>query len=147
MTTQNSIIKPPVWFWIVSVIALIWNLMGAMAYLGQAYMTDEMKSAMTTEQQELMNTTPAWVTAAFAIAVWGGLLGCIALLLRKKWAKTVFVISLIAIVVQMSYSFFMTNAAEVYGTFQGMIMPLMIILVAIALLLFSKSSIAKGWIS
>ncbi len=145
--TNNGKVKPPVWFWVVSVVALLWNLMGAMAYIGQAYMTDEVKTALPADQQALLENIPAWATAAFAIAVWGGVLGCIALLLRKKWARPVLVISLLGILVQMSYSFFMSNALEVYGTAQGMVMPLLIIVIGVVLVLFAKSSQNKGWIS
>ncbi|MBT8184721.1 MAG: hypothetical protein KJN76_07760, partial [Eudoraea sp.] len=98
--TDKLSVKPPLWFWIVSAVALVWNIMGVMAYLGSAFITDEMKAEMPAEQLELMENTPAWVTAAFAIAVWAGLLGCIALLLRKKWARPVLLISLIGIIVQ-----------------------------------------------
>ena len=140
-------VKPPVWFWVVGVVALLWNLMGAMAYIGQAYMTDEVKAALPADQQALLENIPAWATAAFAIAVWGGVLGCLALLLRKKWARPVLVISLLGILVQMSYSFFMSNALEVYGTAQGMVMPLLIIVIGVVLVLFAKSSQNKGWIS
>ena len=140
-------VKPPVWFWVVGVVALLWNLMGAMAYIGQAYMTDEVKAALPADQQALLENIPAWATAAFAIAVWGGVLGCLALLLRKKWARPVLVISLLGILVQMSYSFFMSNALEVYGTAQGMVMPLLIIVIGVVLVLFAKSTQNKGWIS
>lgn len=144
--TNNDTIKPPVWFWIVSAIALLWNLMGAMAYLGQVYSTDEMKAAMPAEQLELMENTPAWATAAFAIAVWAGVLGCLGLLLRKKWAKPVLLLSLLGIVVQMSYAFFMTNAVEVYGTVQGVVMPILLVGIGVGLVLLAKSAQNKGWI-
>lgn len=144
---NTSKIKPPAWFWVVSILALLWNLLGAMAYLSQAFLTDEMKTAIPEDQLELMESTPAWVTAAFAIAVWGGVLGCIALLLKKKWARPVLLISLIAILVQMSYSFFATNAAEVYGTLQGVVMPVMLILIGIALVYFARMAHSKGWLS
>ncbi|MCG2461402.1 hypothetical protein K8352_11630 [Flavobacteriaceae bacterium F89] len=144
--TEKSTIKPPTWFWVVSVLGLLWNLMGAMAYLGQAFMTDEMKEALPAEQVALMENTPAWVTAAFAVAVWGGLLGCIGLLLRKKWAQTLFLISLVGILAQFGYSYFMTNAAEVYGAFQAKVMPLLIIGAGIALLYFSGTAEKRRWI-
>ncbi len=145
--TNNVTTKPPAWFWVVSVVALLWNLLGAMAYLAEAFITDEMKAAMPADQLELMENTPAWATAAFAIAVWGGVLGCIGLLLRKKWARPVLVVSLLGILVQMSYFFFMTNAAEVYGAAQGVIMPVLFILIAVGLVLFAKTAQKKGWIS
>ena len=145
--TNSGKVKVPIWYWIVSVVALLWNLIGAMAYVSQAYMSDEVKSALPAEQVALMENTPAWATAAFAFAVWGGVLGCIGLLLRKKWANTVLVVSLLGILIQMGYSFFMTNAVEVYGTAQGVAMPLVVIAIGIGLVLFSKSAMKKGWIS
>ena len=85
----NSVSKPPMWFWIVSALALLWNLAGVMAYLGQAYMSIENLEKMSQAERLLYESQPAWVTGAFAVAVWGGALGCIALLLKKKWAKPV----------------------------------------------------------
>ena len=145
--SEKSNTKPPVWFWIVSILALLWNLMGVMSYLEQAYMTDEMKAEYTAEQLTLMEGIPAWVTAAFAIAVWGGLLGCIALLFRKRWAKPLLMLSLIAILIQMAYSFFMTNAAEIYGLIRGIIIPLLVIIIGIALVQFARIAEKRNWIS
>lgn len=144
--TDNLSVKPPLWFWIVSAVALIWNIMGVMAYLGSAFMTEEMKAELPPEQITLMDNTPAWVTAAFAIAVWAGLLGCIALLLRKKWARPVLVISLIGIIGQMSYSFFMSNASEVYGQVQGVIMPVIVIVIGVALVLLARTATNRNWL-
>lgn len=145
--SEKSNTKPPVWFWIVSILALLWNLMGVMSYLEQAYMTDEIKAQYTAEQLTLMEGIPAWVTAAFALAVWGGLLGCIALLFRKRWAKPLLMLSLIAILIQMAYSFFMTNAAEIYGLIPGIIIPLLVIIIAIALVQFARIAEKRHWIS
>ena len=145
--SEKSNTKPAVWFWIVSILALLWNLMGVMSYLEQAYMTDEMKTQYTADQLTLMEGIPAWVTAAFAIAVWGGLLGCIALLFGKKWAKPLLMLSLIAILIQMAYSFFMTNAAEIYGPIPGVIVPLLVIIIGIALVQFARIAEKRNWIS
>ncbi len=145
--TKNVSTKPPAWFWIISVVALLWNLLGAMAYLAQAFITDEGKAMLPADQLELLENTPAWATAAFAIAVWAGILGCISLLVRKKWARPVLLLSLFGILVQMSYAFFMTNAAEIYGAVQGVVMPILLIGIGIGLVLFAKSSQKKGWIS
>ncbi|MEQ8909659.1 MAG: hypothetical protein RIC95_10735 [Vicingaceae bacterium] len=51
--------KPPTSFWIISAIALIWNGMGVMAYLGQALMSDETLAQMPAEEVELINAMPA----------------------------------------------------------------------------------------
>jgi hypothetical protein len=145
MSTIQQKIKPPAWFWVTAILALIWNAIGVFAYLGQAFMTDEMKTQLPPEQLALMESTPSWVTAAFAIAVWGGLLGSLALLLRKKWSKPVFLISLLAILGQMAYSIFMTNSAEIYGTLQGIVLPMLVIFIGILLYLLAGMAIRKGW--
>ncbi len=143
----NSTIKPPVWFWFISAFALFWNAMGVNQYLQQAYQTESFKETYNTpELLEIVNNTPAWVIAAFAIAVFAGVLGSIALLLRKSWARPLFLLSLIAIVVQMVYNIFISKAMEVYGP-GAVIMPIVVMLFGIFLLWFSKKSIAKGWIS
>ena len=85
MTTTN---KPTAAFWIIAVLALIWNIMGVMAYLAQAFMTDDMKALLPEAEREMYENKPAWATAAFAFAVFAGLIGALALLLRKKWATS-----------------------------------------------------------
>lgn len=111
MSSESN--KPTTLFWVIGIFALIWNAMGVMAYIGQAYMTNEMLAALPEAERALYENVPAWVTAAFAIAVFGGTLGCIVLLLKKKLAKSLFLVSLIAIIAQMSYNLFMSKATEV----------------------------------
>ena len=138
--TDLSNTKPPIWFWIIAVVALIWNGMGVMAYLVRAFMTDEMIAAIPEEQQaEYLIEHPAWYTAAFALAVFCGALGCLALLLRKKWAYMLFLISFIAATIQQVYIMVTIEEASP-------IMPIMIIVVCAFLVWFSKMSTAKGWL-
>ncbi len=141
----NGSVKPPTWFWVVSVIALIWNLMGVGAYLAQAYTPDDIIAQMEQAMQDLVNSTPAWVTAAFAIAVWAGALGSLLLLLRKRLAHIVLILSFIGIVVQMFYNVFISNSIEVYGP-GGLIMPIMTFLIGIGLIFFAKKGISAGWL-
>ncbi len=138
--------KVPTSFWIIGIVTLIWNLMGVFAYLQQAYMTVEDLAALPAEQQLLYENIPAWVTAAFALAVFGGALGCILLLFRKKIASYVFIISFFSILAQMTYNIFMSKALEVYGP-GGMIMPIMVILVGAFLVWYSKKMESKGLLS
>jgi len=142
MDTTN---KFPVWFWGIGIIALIWNIMGVIAYLGQAYMTEEMLNAMPEADQNLYYNTPAWVTAVFAIAVFSGVLGCIALLLKKKWAIILFTISLLTVIAQQVFNFFIQDFVALTG--QRLYMPIIILCMAIFLFWFSRFSKSKDWIS
>jgi len=144
MTTSMN--KPPVWFWIVSILALIWNAMGVNQYLQQAYNTESFRALYTPEQLALTDSTPAWATAAFAIAVFGSVLACILLLLRKKIAKTVFLIALIAIVVQMVHGLIIAKSYEVSSAFQ-VSMAIIVPIVGLLLYLFAKRSAEKAWLN
>ncbi len=146
MTTEATN-KPTIWFWIISVIALVWNSLGAYMYLIQAYNTESFQAMYTPEQLEMVNNAPSWATAAFAVAVFGGVLGSIGLLLRKKWAKSIFLLSLLGIIAhQIIYNLFMSGAMEEYGS-SAMIFPILTFIIGGLLLLFTNKSIAKHWLS
>lgn len=144
MTTATN--RPPVAFWIVSILALLWNLMGVMAYITTVTMTPEALQALPAEQQQLYTDIPKWATAAFAIAVWGSTLGCILMLLRKRFAVPVFAVSFAGILVQMTHSLVISKSIEVYGP-GGAVMPVMIILIGGFLVWYSRKAQANGWLS
>lgn len=138
--TNSSNTKPPVWFWIISVVALLWNGLGVFAYLTHAFISDEMIATLPEEQQaEFLVEHPAWYTACFALAVFCGALGCLALLIRKKWAFMLFFISFVTATVQQIY---IINTVEEASP----VMPIMVIVVCAFLVWFSKKSTAKGWL-
>lgn len=139
--TTTTVSKPPVSFWIIAVLALIWNGLGVMAYIARAFMTDEMIAALPEEQQaEFLMEFPAWYTAAFAFAVFFGALGCLLLLFRKKLAYVLLIISFIGVIVQHGYLFANVDIPSY-------IMPIMVIVVSVFLVWYSKSAIAKGWLN
>ena len=142
MTSSTN--KPATWYWIVCGIALLWNLMGVMAYVAQVTMSPEAMQALPENERMLYENTPRWATGAFALAVWGGALGSMLLLLRRKLATPVLIISLVGIAVQMFHSFFMSNSIEVYGP-GGMVMPIMIAVIAVYLVWLSKKATTNGW--
>ncbi|MFK5957885.1 MAG: hypothetical protein QM495_03330 [Lutibacter sp.] len=141
----NSTNKPTPTFWIIGITTLIWNIMGVSAYLSQAYMTDAILKALPKADQMYYSNVPAWVTAAFAIAVFAGTLGCIILLFRKKWALFLFILSLIAVLVQFVYNFFIQDYMEI--SLINLIMLIMVIGIAVFLIWYSKKSKENGWIS
>ncbi|PHS52384.1 MAG: hypothetical protein COB01_07650 [Lutibacter sp.] len=141
----NSIKKPIISFWIISIIAFLWNLMGVMEYLNTAYITEDALDLLPKNEQDFYTNTPAWVTAAFAIAVFAGALGCLTLLLRKKLAVSLLILSMIAVFIQFGYVLFIQNYMEFTGS--RIMMPLLIIIVAIFLVWYSKKAEKNSWIS
>ncbi|MAU27089.1 MAG: hypothetical protein CMH48_12470 [Muricauda sp.] len=141
----STVVKPPAWFWVVGIIALLWNLVGVFNYLNLAFNKTAVVEALTEEQGELFTSIPAWATAAFAIAVFSGALASIALLLRKKWAKPLFVLSLVAAVLQFINWLFLQNAAEAFGP-QAYVTPALVVAIGAFLIFFAQKGIQKGWL-
>ena len=144
--SEQSTNKLPTSFYIISGAALVWNLLGVMAYVMQVTMTQEAMTALPEAERMLLENAPVWATSAFAIAVNGGALGCLLLLLRQTWAFPVLVASLVGVLLQMYHSFFIADSIEVYGP-GGMIMPAMILVIAVFLVWYSKDAKEKGWIN
>ena len=76
----------PKHLWVVGVIAGMWNSMGAMDYLMTQTQNKAYMGRFTPEQLEFFYGFPIWVNAAWAIAVWGGVLGALLLLFKKRLA-------------------------------------------------------------
>ena len=138
--------KPSSLFYIISSMALVWNLMGVFNFLDQALMSDEVLASLPKDQQLIYQDVPVWVTAAFAIAVFSGTLGAVFLLLKKKIASTFFILSFIGIVTQMSYGLLLDEKTDNYGPL-GLLMPLMIISVGGYLIWYSKKANKNRWLS
>lgn len=138
--------KLPIWFWIVGVVALLWNGIGVLAYLQQVMMSAEEFAALPEAQQNLLSTQPVWVTAAFAIAVFAGLVASISWLLKKRIAVRLFLLSLLAVIVQFS-SYFIIDGSREFMSGQGWLMPALILLFAVAFLLIASQAEKKGFLN
>lgn len=93
--------KAPTHLWIVGILSLLWNAMGAFDYsmthmMGEQYLT---QGGFGPEVVAYFAELPAWATAAWALGVWGGFIGSVLLLLRSRHAVTAFAISILGIVV------------------------------------------------
>lgn len=136
----------PRWYVPVAVVALIWNLVGCVAYLSDVMLTPADIAQMDPSMQVLYSSRPAWSVAATAVAVWFGALGCVGLILRKRWSLVLLVLSLIGVILQDIHLFFMVEAAAAVGpvlyVFQGLVL-----LVSIGLVLLSRRGIQQEWLS
>ena len=131
-------------FWAIGAVALVWNLMGVMNYLGQ--MNADVLAAMPESHRAIIEGRPAWATGGFAIAVFGGALGCILLLLRKSAAYYLFVASLLGVIVTMTHTLGIASSTFDFSPFEILLMILMPLVVAALLIWYSKQARNKGWI-
>ena len=110
-------IKTPWHLWLVGVIAVLFNAVGAFDFVmamtqGASYMAS---AGMTPTQIAHYQDMPIWMTAVWAIGVWGAMLGSVLILLRKKPASLVFAVSLAAFLINLLYMYVLTDGGEIMG--------------------------------
>ena len=135
--------RPPLWFWVISVLLLLWNLMGLMAFFMDGLMSGEAMAQLPIEHQQLYLDRPIWVVIAFGAAVATGTAGCIALLLRRKLATGLFAASIVSVLIQDTW-FLFGGVIEAVGT-EAIIMPILVIASLVAALLLSLRATQKSW--
>jgi len=137
--------RAPTWFKVVAVLALLWNLLGCFAFFADLRLSPEDLAKLPEAQQALYAARPGWAVAATAIAVFGGVLGSIGLLLCKKWAFPVFGLSLLGILVQDFGLFVLADGAALAGPV-AVVMQAVVLGVGIGFVLLSRKGIARGWL-
>jgi hypothetical protein len=138
--------KAPVHFWIVAILALLWNAFGAFDYLATQLELDFYMGAFNDEQLAYFYGFPAWSVAAWAFGVWGAVAGSVGLLLRKKWAVWAFAVSIAGMVVNGIYTFGLTNGLEIMGE-AAPIITAVIWVVAIFLMVYAIAMKKRGILS
>ncbi|MFB9053702.1 hypothetical protein ACFFVB_11505 [Formosa undariae] len=131
--------KLPIWYWIVTGFYLLWNGLGVQQYFIQANNTEAFRSKYTEIQLQEIAEMPTWVMRAYAVAVMFGFLASILLMVRKRFAYPSALTSLIAVIAQMSYVFYVVKPPS-------LLIPVLTLVFSILLLLFSKYSKSKNWL-
>jgi hypothetical protein len=144
MNNAKPTVATPWHVWVVGVVALLWNAMGAFDYTmtetrNASYMKD-----FTPEQLTYFYSFPKWVIATWALSVWGGVLGSVALLLRRRWAFLVFAVSLATMAITFVHNFLLTDGLAVMGGAGALVFAAAIVAVGLALVVYSRWLVRRG---
>lgn len=136
--TQSAPVATPRHLWIVGIVALLWNAMGAFDYVMTQTRNADYMAKFTPEQLDFFYGFPAWVDATWALAVWGAVAGSILLLLRIRWAGLAFLISLVCMVATTIHNYFLSNGMEVMGGAGPLAFSAVIFLVSVGLFAYAR---------
>ena len=136
--------RTPWHLWVVGVLAVLWNSMGAFDYVMTQTRNEGYMSKFTPEQLEYFYGFPSWVVAFWAIAVWSGVFGALLLLLRKKLAARVLLGSFLSMVVTTIYNFGLSDGLEAMGGAFELVFSAMIFVIAFLLYLYAKAMKNRG---
>lgn len=134
---------PPAWFRIAALLAVLWNAFGVFQYLSSVGLFGDPTASLTEAQRAAAESIPAAVIGAFAVGTLAGLIGSLGLVLRKRWALLMLVLSLLALIVLEGWIVFMSGALEVFG---GIALPATVVAVALLLAWLAWHARQRGWL-
>jgi hypothetical protein len=130
------------WFMPAAIASLLWMLLGCALYLYQVTLDP---STLPLDQRAIAEAAPTWMFAAFAVAVWVGLAGTVMLVMRRKLAEPLLLVSLIATLVQFSAYFLDQRLNEAMST-DGFVVPIVVVLLTWTVFWFARHSRQRGWL-
>lgn len=135
----------PKWYVVITVIALIWNVLGLLAVVADLMISPETIAQLPAEEQELFASRTWWSTLASLIAVLGGTGGSLGLLLRRTWAMPLLAASVLGLIVQDIGLFVVANAASLAGA-TALVLQGIVFLIALGLVGMARTAAKRSWI-
>ncbi len=139
--SESTATRIPIHLWIVGALSLLWNGYGCFDYLMTQTRNAGYLASFTAGQMAVLDRMPAWVSAAWAVGVWGALLGSALLLLRRRWAVHAFRLSLLGIAVVTAYRI---RVAPQPLSNADWVLTIAILAVGLALVLYTRWQIMRG---
>jgi hypothetical protein len=127
--------QTPWHLWAVGGLSLLWNAFGCYDFTMTATNNAAYLEPYPQELRDYWLNMPTWTWIIWAIGVFGGLLGSLALLLRLKLAYPLFAASFLGALVSMGRSYLDKDAPTVEGM---AVMSLVILVIALILALYAR---------
>ena len=141
---MDGTVRTPMHLWIVGALATLWNGFGCFDYLMTQTRNAQYLANFTDPQRIYFESFPLWVEAAWALGVWGGLVGSLLLLARSRHAVTAFAVSLAGLAVSTFYQYVLSSPPADMNSGGMIAMNLVIWAVAIGLLLYALRMRRQG---
>jgi hypothetical protein len=139
-------IKAPTWYYVVAGVLTLWALIGCYSYLAQVMMSAADLAALPAAQRDMIAALPSWITALYAIAVWSALAGAICLVLRRKFARSAYIVSLVAIIIQFGWTLTALPIIQTMGFAEAAGFPIFIAVVGAVSVWFAGKAKMNGWL-
>lgn len=132
----------PAWYWAVAIAALLFE--GAGAFLFANSLTLD-SATLPLDQRAIYDATPQWMTIAWGVAIGSGLMGAIGLLMRRKFAEPLLLLSVFAVVIQFAGLFVVKQLREMTPE-DHLLVPVVILMLAYAFWQAAKLGRVRGWL-
>lgn len=132
----------PAWYWALAFACLLFEAAGAFLFANSLTLDP---ATLPLDQRAIFDATPQWMTVAWAVAIGAGLLGALGLLLRRRFAEPLLLISLLAVAVQFSGLFLVRQLRELTPE-DHLVVPVVILFLAYGFWQTAKLARRRGWL-
>jgi hypothetical protein len=136
-------VRAPRHLWVIGILAVLWSAVGAFDYTASQLRIESYMSQFPPEQLEYFYGFPAWSVAAWAVGVWGSLIGSLGLLLRKSWAVWVFGASIAGLALTTLYNFVLSDGLSIMGS-GAAVFTAVIWIIALFLFFYARAMAKRG---
>ena len=130
------------WYWIAAIASVLFMALGCWGYI-MTVTADH--ATLPLDQRNLIEAQPTWMIAVYAIAVWVGLIGAVMLLMRRKLAVPLLLVSLIcAVGTFLPYA--IVPAVKDLVTTNDIAVAVVVVLITGTIYSFARHSRQRGWL-
>ena len=130
------------WFMVAAVATLLFMALGCVSYVMHVFADP---STMPLDQRAAYAAEPAWVTGAYAVAVWVGLAGAILLVLRRRLAEPALLLSLVATLVWLAGLVLVRDLRENMSA-NDLLVAIVVTALTWTIYWFARHSRMRGWL-
>ena len=133
---------PPRWFTFAAIAALLFELAGCGIFAMQMAVDP---AALPLDQRAMWDAAPSWMLVAYGVAVAAGLAGAVLLVMRRRMAAPLLLLSLVAILIQFSALLVVPQLRNL-TTSDDLFLPFVIIVVSYTIWHFARTARRRGWL-
>lgn len=134
-------------FIVVCIVLLLWALAGVASFVAHVVVGERMAAEQGAWDLAYYRALPGWFAWDYAIATLAALAGAIALLMRSRHAVVLYVVSLVAVVIQFGYVFLGTDLMAHKGAAATLPFPAFIALMGVVQIAVARLAARRGWIA
>ena len=130
------------WYMVAAIGSVLFMLVACAGYLLTVTVDP---ASLPIDQRAMLEAQPMWMMAAYAIAVWVGLAGAVMLVLRRKLAQPLLLVSLVAAVVTF-LPYAVVPAIRDNLTTGEIAAALVVLAITWTIFWFARHSKQRGWL-
>lgn len=130
------------WYMVAAIASLLFMILGCVTYV--MHVTAD-PASIPLDQRAAFEAEPLWVTAAYAVAVWVGLIGAAMLVVRRKIAQPLLLVSVVAVLAWLAGLLLVPGLRETISA-NDLAVGVIVAALVWTIFWFARHSAQRGWL-